>query len=225
MEHAGVASRPAAKKVWWKTPWAIGGMVAALVVIIAVIVIATKGSGKEDCTCENGVAINATQCVRNDTHRCLSCNAGFVQTKWTCKDTKDGCNGKHVPEGAKQRKSSTELKGDVCVKEEKPAVSAKPKCDAGKHMDDKTKKCVADVCKCTDGTLDTTKCAEHDAENCKECNTGFKLNDKKCTKTCKCENGKPHTGNDCPKDGDKTCASCDAGFKLDNKKCVKKTDS
>ena len=45
----------------------------------------------------------------------------------------------------------------------------------------------------------------------------------RAAKVCKCENGVPETGVNCPAHGEKKCKSCDGGHSIDdqNTKCTR----
>ena len=104
-------------------------------------------------------------------------------------------------------------------------------CDGAFHVDDHTKKCVANQCKCSNGyAVPDSNCTYNDFEQCKSCfRSGFHLENGQCLENqCFCENGipdsAPASNEACGKHWTNECFRCNIGFMIGGENdefCVK----
>ncbi|CAD7929685.1 unnamed protein product [Amoebophrya sp. A120] len=173
------------------------------------------------CTCDNGDATTGTDCPSNGAQRCKidECHAGYhfqgdfavKDPPWgTCQPTTCTC-----PHG-------TGATGAACVTHLSLQCET---CKKGYSLQDKS--CVANICKCPNGTPfppGSEWCGEHDGTSCESCEQGWHRQDNpdepgwlSCVENvCTCANGQVATGPFCSEhdpDNPKTaCSSCNDGL-------------
>merc|ERR1712134_59178 len=107
-------------------------------------------------------------------------------------------------------------------------------CAEGEHFDHDTESCAADVCVCTNGSVDAASCPGHGRESCSGCDDGWKLEQngyclevncpihtnrqgENCVQSvCTCANGTAMEGGACQTEAQDQCLTCDAGYFRNN---------
>lgn len=160
------------------------------------------------CSCTNGSAGEGETCPKHETEHCTECNNGYTKkVKATYKDmrNKQGINYQFTQEEA--QKECAKFGETLCPKS---VIDNENLCDHGWMRDHEfpgyNNGIGAFGCgakgwneRNEDGLGNAHCCTIESESACME-------------KQCKCPNGTPKTGVDCPTDGSTNCASCKAGY-------------
>lgn len=168
------------------------------------------------CGCANGSAENSGDggCEIHESENCKYCNSGFhLIDSMTVPKTKvcirNICSCAHGI-AALGSESGCSVDG----------VEDCTSCYEGFHLfkSNGIKKCIPNICYCTNGSPNSNSCFADKTEDCSTCDVGFHLILHRtgrhiCAQnTCICNHGSAVVGNSCIKDEREDCATCNTGY-------------